>query len=169
MEGMSLPIYQHINVRSAQLEDLKNFLHREMNLKHPVVINLKHLEFDQQREMIGLIENFFQTNNLSYKFPYPIYIVTDHERTITNMPAVKSTEELPKFFGQKESKMNVKESHLIGRNRLLQQEIKNADTEVIQTNIEKYGSIHRQVYEMEKERLFYRSILNRMVKAAKNG
>lgn len=169
MGGMSLPIYQHINVRSSQLEDLKHYLHREMNLKHPVAIILKHLESDHQREMVGLIENYFETNNLSYKFPYPIYLVTDHERTITRMPAVKTTEELPKFFTQKESKMNVKESHLIGRNRLLQQEIKNADTEVIQGNIEKYGNIHRKVYEMEKERLFYRSILNRIVKAKKNG
>lgn len=166
---MSLPIYQHINIRTFQLDDLKNFLHREMNLKHPVAINVKHLEFDQQREVVGLIENFFETNNLSYKFPYPIYLVMDHQKTITQMPAVSTLEELPKFFNQKESKMNVKESHLIGRNRLLQQEIKNADTEVIQTNIDKYGSIHRRVYEMEKERLFYRSILNRIVKAAKNG
>lgn len=166
---MSLPIYQHINIRTFQLDDLKNFLHREMNLKHPVAINIKHLEFDQQREVVGLIENFFETNNLSYKFPYPIYLVMDHQKTITQMPSVSSVEELPKFFNQKESKMNVKESHLIGRNRLLQQEIKNADTEVIQTNIDKYGSIHRRVYEMEKERLFYRSILNRIVKAMKNG
>jgi hypothetical protein len=166
---MSLPIYQHINIRTFQLDDLKNYLHREMNLKHPVAINVKYLEFDQQREIVGLIENYFETNNLSYKFPYPIYIVMDHQKTITQMPAVPSLEELPKFFSQKESKMNVKESHLIGRNRLLQQEIKNADTEVIQTNIDKYGSIHRRVYEMEKERLFYRSILNLMVKAAKNG
>lgn len=169
MECMSLPIYQHINVRSSQLEDLKNYLHREMNLKHPVAVNLKLLEFDQQREMIGLIENYFQTNNLSYKFPYPIYLVTDHEKTVTRMPVVKSIDDLPRFFNQKESKMNVKESHLIGRNRLLQQEIKNADNEVIQSNIEKYGSVHRQVFEMEKERLFYRSILNRLVKAKKNG
>ena len=166
---MSLPIYQHINIRTFQLDDLKNFLHREMNLKHPVAINIKHLEFDQQHEVVGLIENFFETNNLSYKFPYPIYLVMDHQKTITQMPSVSSLEELPKFFNQKESKMNVKESHLIGRNRLLQQEIKNADTEVIQTNIDKYGSIHRRVYEMEKERLFYRSILNRIVKAMKNG
>lgn len=166
---MSLPIYQHINIRTFHLDDLKNFLHREMNFKHPVAINLKHLEFDQQREVIGLIENYFETNNLSYKFPYPIYLIMDHQKTITQMPAVASVEELPKFFNQKESKMNVKESHLIGRNRLLQQEIKNADTEVIQSNINKYGAIHRRVYEMEKERLFYRSILNRIVKAAKNG
>ena len=166
---MSLPIYQHINVRTIQLDDLRNFLHKEMNLKHPVALNLKHLDLDQQREMIGLIENFFSTHNLSYKYPYPVYLVMDHEPTITQMPSAKSLEQLPKFFTQKESKMNVKESHLVDRNRLLQQEVMNADAHAIQENINTYGGLHRKVFELEKERLFYRSILNKLAKAKKNG
>lgn len=166
---MNLPIYQHINVRTIQLEDLKNYLNRDMNSKHPVALNLKHLDFDQQREMVGLIENFFSTDNLSFKFPYPVYLVMDHETTITQMPTVKTIEELPRFFNQKDTRMNVKESHLLGRNKLLQQEIRNADAEAVKTNIESYGSMHRKVFELEKERLFYRSILNRLVKANKNG
>jgi hypothetical protein len=166
---MSLPIYQHINVRTIQLEDLKNYLHRDMNAKHPVALNLKHLDLDQQREMVGLVENFFSTNNLSFKFPYPIYLVMDQDKTITRMPTVKTTEELPRFFNQKDTKMNVKESHLLGRNKLLQQEIKNSDAESVHENIQSYGNMHRKVFELEKERLFYRSVLNRLVKASKNG
>ena len=166
---MSLPIYQHINVRTIQLEDLKNYLHRDMNAKHPIALNLKHLDFDQQREMVGLVENFFSTHNLSFKFPYPVYLVMDQDKTITRMPTVKTAEELPRFFNQKDTKMNVKESHLLGRNKLLQQEIKNSDAESVHENIQSYGNMHRKVFELEKERLFYRSVLNRLVKASKNG
>ena len=104
---MSLPIYQHINVRTIQLEDLKNFLHIDMNLKHPVALNLKQLEIEQQREVVGLIENFFSTNNQSYKFPYPVYLITDHESTLTNMPTVRRPEELPRFFNQRDTKINL--------------------------------------------------------------
>lgn len=166
---MSLPVYQHINVRTIQLEDLRNFLNKDLNLKHPVVLNLKYLDIDQQREMIGLIENFFETNNISFKFPYPVYIITDHESTITHMPTARDTESLPKFFTQRESKMNVKESQVISRNRLLQQEITNADAQSIDESLKKYGQVHRQIFEMEKERLFYRSLLNRLMKGKKNG
>lgn len=166
---MSLPTYQHINVWTIQLEELKNFLHEDMNLKQPVALNLKQLTIEQQREMVGLIENFFSTKNLSFKFPYPVYLVTDHESTLTNMPTVRKPEELPKFYNQKESKINVKESNLLGRNKLIQQEIRNTDAEATQENIQKYGAYHRKVYELEKERMFYRSILNRLVKAKKNG
>ena len=119
--------------------------------------------------MASLIENYFSTNNISFKFPYPVYLVMAHQTTITNMPSVGNISELPRFFIQKESKINVKESHLLGRNRLIQQEIKNTDPELIQESIQNYGKIHREIYELEKERLFYRSILNRLFKATTNG
>lgn len=166
---MSLPVYQHINVRTIQLDDFKKILNKDLNHKHPVALNLRFLELDQQREIIGLIENFFETNNISFKFPYPVYLVTDHESTITHMPTSRDTESLPKFFTQRESKMNVKESQLIARNRLLQQEITNADSQSIDEGITKYGEVHRQIFEMEKELLFYRSLLSRLMKAKKNG
>lgn len=166
---MSLPVYQHINVKTASLEDLSHMLHPDMNLKHPVVINLKTLDLDAQREMIGLIENYFASNNLSYKFPYPLYLVSDHEVSISKVPLVHETSELPKFYTQRESKMNVKETHLAGKNKLLQQEVKNCDTSANVSDIENYGYSHRVVFELEQERKFYRSILNKLMKAKKNG
>jgi hypothetical protein len=166
---MNLPIYQHVNIKTIQLEDLQNFLNPDMNSTHPVALNLKQLDLEQQREIVGLIENYFSTNNHSFKYPYPVYLIMDHDKTITRMSSVKTVEELPKFFSQKESKMNVKESHLIGRNKLLQQAIKNIDSEQIQGDIQNYGILHRKVYDLEKERLFYRSILNRLLKVTKNG
>jgi hypothetical protein len=166
---MNLPIYQLVNIKTIQLQDLQNFLNPDMNSTHPVALNLKQLELEQQREIVGLIENYFSTNNHSFKYPYPVYLIMDHDKTITRMSSVKTVEELPRFFSQKESKMNVKESHLIGRNKLLQQAIKNIDSEQIQGDIQNYGILHRKVYVLEKERLFYRSILNRLLKVTKNG
>ena len=144
-------------------------LHPDINLKHPVVFNLKSLDLDQQREMIGLIENYFSSNNISFKFPYPIYLVSDHEISITKVPLVHESNELPKFYTQRESKMNVKETHLAGKNKLLQQEVKNCDASANLSDIENYGYSHRVIYELEQERKFYRSILNKLLKARKNG
>lgn len=166
---MSLPVYQTINVKSAALEDLKAFLGQDMNLKHPVVINLKTLDLDQQRELIGLIENYFVSHNLSFKFPYPIYVISDHERSITKIPLVNKNEDLPKFYSQRESKMNVKESHLIGKNKLLQLEVRNSDSGANEKGMVNYGEAHRQIYELEEERKIYRTILNRLVKTKKHG
>ncbi len=164
---MSLPIYQHYNLRSASLDDLSSLLSPDLNMKHPVVMNLKLLDAEQQREIIGLIENYYVSHNISYKFPYPIYLVTDHEPSITKMPTVKGNEFLPKFFTQKESKMNVKEAHLVGKNRLVQQEIKNSDSLATQNSVNQYGSFHKKIFELENERIFYRSILNKLTKEKK--
>lgn len=166
---MNLPIYQHINLKSASLEDLNHVLHPEINFKHPVSINLKNLDLDEQREAIGLIENYFVSQNLSFKFPYPIILISDHEPSITKIPLVAESQFLPKFFSSKESKMNVKETHLAGKNKLLQQEIMNSDSSTNITDIENYGQAHRIIYELEIERKFYRSILSQILKVKKNG
>jgi hypothetical protein len=164
---MSLPVYQHYNLKSASLEDLEAFLKPDLNLRHPAVINLKVFTLDQQRELIGLIENYYVSNNISFKFPYPIYVMTEHESTISKMPIVKETAELPKFYSHAESRMNVKETHLIGKNRLLQIEIKNTDSLASATGITKYGHYHREVVSLEDERIYYKSIIAKLTKAKK--
>lgn len=164
---MSLPVYQHINLKTGSLDELNAILNQELNLKHPVTIGLKALDLDQQRELIGLIENYFVSHNLSFKFPYPVYLISDHEASITKVPLVKKQEELPKFFSQRDSKMNVKESHLAGKNKLLQQEVRNSDASSNTKDAQNYGEAHRIIYELEEERKFYRLILNRLVKGKK--
>lgn len=163
---MSLPVYQHLNLASASLDYLSNILNPELNLKHPVSMNLKNLDLDDQREVIGLIENYFVSNNLSFKFPYPVYVISDHEKSISKMPMVNDIKELPRFYVQKESRMNVKEAHLAGKNKLLQQEIKNTDTSSNIKDIETYGEAHRIIYEQDIERKTYRAILNQLLKAS---
>lgn len=162
---MSLPVYQHIQLKSASLEDLSSTLGPDLNLRHPVVFNLKSLDLNQQREIIGLIENYYSSQNLSFRFPYPVYLVSDHEPSITKMIVIRETNELPKFYTQRESKMNVKESHLVSRNKLLQQEVKNSDASSNIQELVNYGEAHRLIYELETERKFYRSILNKLYKA----
>jgi hypothetical protein len=166
---MSLPVYQQINLKSASFEDLSSLLQPDMNLRHPVVINTRSLDFDQQREVIGLIENFFFSQNISFKVPYPVYLLSDHEASLTRIPMAKVQEELPRFYTQRETKMNVKESHLAGKNKLLQQEVKNSDAQANHKDLASYGESHRIIFEQEEERKFYRTILNRLMKVKKNG
>lgn len=166
---MSLPVYQHFHIRTPSLDEIEALLRTDMNVKHPVVFHLSSLHLEDQREVAGLIENFFDSNNISFKFPYPVYLITDHEKSITNIPVVSAQSQLPKFFSQKESRMNVKETHLAGKNKLLHQEIRNNDPSVSLMEIEAFGKSHREIYELEREGLFYRSILNKLTKVKKRG
>lgn len=165
---MSLPVYQVIQVKTSSLEDLNELLKKDMNLRHPVVLNLLALDLDSQREFIGLIENFFVSENVSFKFPYAVYLISVHEPSISLMPVVPSMEKLPKFFQQKEGRMNVKESHLAGRNKMLQQEVANADSTLHQSEVRTYALFHRRIFELERERDFCLDLMNKL-KKAKNG
>lgn len=159
---MGLPVYQSITLKTSQLSELKLVLDLELNLRHPVVLNLTSLDMDQQREVIGLTENFFISNNVSYKFPYGVYLVSDHEPSISKMPIVNDIKYLPKFFSQKEGRMNVKESHVVNKNKLLQQELRNNDSHEYTQTVNNYQLNHRKIYELEKERVFYNDILAKL-------
>lgn len=166
---MQLPVYQTITLQAISQSELQHLLSAEINLRHPVILDLKALTLEEQRELIGHIENFFVTSAVSYKFPYPVYVLTDHESTISGLSLIKSTDVLPKFYFQKEGKINVKESQLLVKNRLLQQEVRNGDSISNETEIKVYGKIHRQLAHLEEERVFYRSLLNRLNKGRQNG
>ncbi len=166
---MDLPIYKHFNMKSIQMDDLVHMLRKDINLKNPVALNLRELDLDQQREMIGLIENFFVTSNVSFQYPYPVYLIMDHEKSITQMPAVNSTGELPRFFTQKDTKLNIKENYLLAKNKLLQQEIHNVDDQENLKNVQEFAVIHKKVFLHEKERDFYQGLLKRLQKVKRNG
>ncbi len=166
---MTLPTYQHLNLKTSSLEELESVLDTGMNLRHPVVLNLKALSLDQQREAIGLVENFFVSNNVSFRFPYSIYVVSDHEPSITRLSLIDDVTKLPKFYAPRDSKINVKETQLAGRNKLLQQEVKNTDASASAAELDFYGEAHRKIYELEQERTFYHSVLNSLLRVHRHG
>ena len=167
---MNLPIYQIIHVKSAQLEDVVDLLDRDMNLRRPVALLLKSLSPDEQREVIGLVENWFETHNVSWHFPYPVFCVADHGDAIAHMSVVAELSELPRFYQQKDVKVTVKETQVLERNRLLQQEITNAGPHVMADVGREYGSAHRWVWELARETDFYQSLLRRLrAKGRANG
>lgn len=161
---MNLPIYQIINVRSSQVEDVLAVLHVDMNLRRPVVLTCKGLDRDQQREVIGLIENWFSEGRSSCRFPYPVYIVADHGEALGQVPVVADVAALPKFFNQKELNTNVKEGQIIDRSRLLQQEIRNVDPILASDALRRYGLHHKKIWYLVKEAAFYEEILEKLKK-----
>ena len=165
---MNLPIYQIINVKSAQLEDIAALLHEDLNLRRPVAYVLKTLSLDEQREMIGVIENWFETHQVSWRYPYPVFIVSDYSDAIGHMPVFTDVTRLPRFYNQKDVKVTVKETQVLERNRLLQQEIKNADSHETAEVLKAYGINHKKIWYLAKEAHFYEQLLKKL-RAKVNG
>lgn len=166
---MNLPIYQIINVRSSQIDDVMAVMHDDINLHRPVALVVKHLDRDQQREVIGLVSNWYAEGRSSPRFPYPIYIVAELAEAVGHIPVVSELAELPKFFSQKEAQTNVKESQIIKRTHLLQQEIRNTDPLVAESTFNRYALNHKKLWFLVSEGDFYEELLTRMKKKAARG
>lgn len=161
---MNLANYQTITLKNGTFDELSPYLTSDINLRYPVVFSLLHLDREIQREMIGLIENYFSTNNLSFLFPYPVYLVTVYNQSLSRMPIVNKIENLPKFFLQKDGKMNAKETSLVEKSKMVQQEVKNIDTESFQKNYEDFTKSHKQLFQLSLEKKFYQSIIDKLKK-----
>lgn len=151
---MNFPNYQLIQLKTGSHEEIQQILNPEMNLRRPVAISLKTLGLEQQREVTGLIENYFESADCSCSFPYPIYLITDQPQPVGNLPFAFTQEDLPKFFTQKETKVAMKEAQILGRNKLLQQEIKNADPVITRETLKNYAQAQKELFRMHHEFLF---------------
>ncbi|MBY0517991.1 MAG: hypothetical protein K2P81_13870 [Bacteriovoracaceae bacterium] len=167
---MNLPIYQILPIKSADLHEIASLLHEDLNLKRPVVFDLLTLSKDDQREVIGIVENWYYTHQASWRFPYPVYFISVFGESLGHIPVVSELKKLPKFFNQKENKIGVKESQVVDKNRLLQQEVKNADPQQTTEILKDYGIQHKKIWFLVNEGQFYEGLLKKLrAKDKKNG
>lgn len=166
---MNLPIYKHIKIKKYNREDLANLLHPDLNLRQPIVFHLKNLHVDIQMEIINILESYYSTLNLSYKYPYPLYLIAHLNPCLSNITIVSDEKDLPKFFSKKETRISTKESNIAEKNSLLQKELKNSVDFKTQDMINLLGENHKKVYLLEKEIKKYRKILDHLEKRKNHG
>jgi len=159
---MSFPIYKIIKIQDNYFDQLHSIIFENTNQSRPVVFDTLSLDIDQQREFIGLIENYYLSNEISFKFPYPIYVISLHENAISKIGLIKSVKNLPGFFKDRELKLNVKESGALSKNSMLQIEIKNVDGTQFESYLKTYSQFHKEIYDLEMERKNYLDVLNRL-------
>jgi hypothetical protein len=165
---MNLPNYQMIPIKNPDVIQVSNLLFEDINLRRPIVFVLSTLKLDEQRDVIGVIENWFETHQASWRYPYPVYIVSDFGEAISRIPIVKDVSGLPKFYQVKETKTTVKESQVLDRNKLLQQEIKNSDPTQMTKVLQNYGIGHKKIWHLTREAEFYEHLWNKLNTKKKN-
>lgn len=166
---MNLPIEKKIKLKETDLDHLNQILRENDNLTCPLVFDLLELKDELQKEFIGAIENYYITQNQSFSLPYPIYVLTKFEKTISELNLLQSEKNLPHFYRYRDIKLNIKESQILIKTKLLQQEIKNLNETDSEKNLKQFGRNHKKIYLLEEERTKYLSILNKLKKRTKYG
>jgi len=163
MKLMSLPTYQIIQLKNSSTEEIEKYLTPDMNLRNPVVFDLKQMRPEDQLEAVGIIQNFFYSQNIPHQFPYGVYLLSHLDKTVARLMIVSQSEELPSFFNTRKSKINMKESHLADKNKILQQDIMNSGLQKVEEDLQLFNQQHRDIFNLEKERKFYHQILKEIL------
>jgi hypothetical protein len=116
---MRIPIYQELILRNECLTELINIV--EVNkVGHVPCYFLTHLISDNKlTQVLVELENALQQIGVSPRFPYPIYIISEHLDDHKFFPTARSVEDLPKHFFKKVKRPGVKESQILSRNTVL--------------------------------------------------
>jgi hypothetical protein len=148
---MILANYQIITIKNNDLLQISELLNHDINLRRPIAFKLTDMTLDDQREVIGIIENWFDTEKVSWKFPYPTYFISDIGASLGQIPIVKTHKDLPRLFQFKESRLHVRETQLLEKNYLIQQQIKNFNSDETDGLIKKYADGHKTLRRLQFE------------------
>jgi hypothetical protein len=160
---MNLPVYKFIKIKNNFQEEITSILSSDLNLKSPIVFNLNELTSEMCGQIVTLIETYFKVNNISLKFPYPVYVISKYTGLESEISIFQNEKDLPHFFSKKDSKINLKESQILLKTKLLQQELVSADPSSYKEKIKNYSKKHKIIFELETERLAYQGILKKLL------
>lgn len=163
---MKLPVLKKMTLQD--LESAKKFIqnvHADINIRCPILIEIETLSMDDQKKFLSLFSTKVnEDHKLSLIFPYPIYIKSQLKQNDSALLIIQEESDLPKFFLKKEGKINLKESQILMKNKLLQQEIQNADLSQVKEKIKSYANDHKKIFQLEVERMSYINILANLKK-----
>jgi len=161
---MALPFYKFITILENDLSNFEIILKNESNRKHPLVFDTSELDPENQRKIIGHIEDFYSKQNKSHRFPYPIYILTILSRNSSNLSLISSIKQLPHFYHFQNLKCSEAEKKMLKANDLIQQEIINTDTQDVERNLKLFSRSHKRIALLEAERNCYQTLLKKIAR-----
>ena len=157
-------MYKFVKIRNTSAEEIRKNLTIDINLKQPVVFDLRELNFEISQDFITTINYFFKSKGISFKYPYPLYIISNYDYENSEITIFQNEKDLPRFFSKKNSKTNLRESQLVSKTRLLQQEIKNSDPTSYELRIKNFSKKHKIIFQLEIERQNYQKIITELLK-----
>ena len=162
-DSMTFPVYQKNSLRINQEADLDKLITKEINLYNPVIVEFKTTSKEEETKLIHLFQRHLEQLQINPRFPYAIYVITllEIERPLSFV-CLRSRDEIPKFFTQKDARLNLKESHLMDKIRLLQQESRNCSSLENIHSLQKYANAHRLIHVLDQERMAYKKLLRRL-------
>lgn len=148
---MKTPILEEFKLKAIDKVEIK------ANVKHyrvghqPVYLDASRLDRNRLIKLLGLLSNVLEEENLSPKFPYPFYIISEIEDVWTKFPIFKSIEDLPKYYQFEPTRPTTKEQKILDFIDISASNIRNEDVQLCLDEFTRTISSQRIIKSLAKE------------------
>lgn len=140
---MAIPVYQYIELKRHTPQSIEKQLSGIDHSEAPIVLDLTQLH-EHQLDALKTIEDFFAQNDFPF-FPYSVYILSDYKGYTGPLFVVKEKKHLPQFFFKKNKILANKETSLLHKIELKQENFRNLLPSEYLESLLVYSSGHKEI------------------------
>ncbi|MFG1492089.1 hypothetical protein ACRXCV_11730 [Halobacteriovorax sp. GFR7] len=148
---MKTPILEEFKLKAIDKEEIKLAMKTYRVGHQPLYLDASKLQRDRLIKLLGLLSNVLEEENLSPKFPYPFYIISDIEDIWTRFPIFKSLEDLPKYYQFEAARPTNKEQKILDFIDISASNIRNEDVQLCLDEFGRTISSQRIIKALAKE------------------
>ncbi|HAZ14169.1 MAG TPA: hypothetical protein DCY86_15380 [Bdellovibrionales bacterium] len=166
---MKIPIYTEVSFEDCNqlnLNDIKKVLEKAQVGLTPSYIATQQLDLTDLLTFLKLLGQAIDELNLSERFPYPLYIITDHLSTHPRFFMAKSVEALPLHYFKKAKRLKPKEQLLLSKVVFTGEKINNVDLPAKLIFLRRQAVLNRELATLCHELASYETILEQLQKAS---
>jgi hypothetical protein len=121
---MELPLFRQITITKSNQQSIAELIDNLNFNNYPAYITISpEFNYDETTEIINTILQYLDKNDINYKLPFPLYIVTSADFHETSSIIHKSTNDLPRYFRVSRKNPNQREQQILRRITILREQL----------------------------------------------
>jgi len=143
---MELPTYYKIIVDESSFDEFDQFLFHSPIGKRPCYVDLLGRNSEEVIPILNQMNERLVFLEISYQFPYPVYILNENVRNHPNFRMVKDVSELPKFFNLKSKRPRNNDMELLRKINIQRERINNLNLDAKLGFIRGNAHLNKKLY-----------------------
>lgn len=160
---MKVPSIEELKFESYELTELITQVKKKVGTG-PYFIRLSGKSYNETANIIDGLTKAFSALHIDPHFPYPIYIISEHDIILSPFSIFQKDEDLPRFFKIKSMRLKSKELSLLQKSIIMAKRVSNHRIEGINDDLNVPVNNQRALRDLVKENSYYEDLLQTLEK-----
>ena len=162
---MKVPTYQEITDFSGDKKSLKASLTKAGAGHNPLYFDCEAMTATQINEFSQALFETLQEIYINPLFPYPIYLLNSKVTGTEHFLCIKSEEDLPSFFMQKQSRLKNKEQAILTKVQITSEKTRNINITEKVNFVRQRSKKQKEIFKLEKELKFLENVREKLARS----